>query len=348
VSKLTQSSTPATKASSNTTINNTNLVNPTAPPNTLEPQMRVLSAEEINKLQAENSQLRQAIKAMTKQMTQQSGESVGTAESGIKWAKLDGVKGFMINTDPNADNSSSSLLDEQQINSVKSFYSQLRQQLQQQSGEVQTPNPDILTAASDFSVLSSGSVEHPIQAADKRAVVVSTHSPALESTFDSLDGPTAGETSVDEEVAVLDLQDIEWWTIVNPVDEQGNEIKPAQLTPGEEEKKNTEDSDDEGFVVLKERDYVDALADFITKNIREHHPEAARLTPTQLREMLNGTFSDLKEPGTLGKAWQWGKFMYTTYGWGQTAWSLYQQPAMVRLVASGVFQAATWVLVLIL
>lgn len=146
------------------------------------------------------------------------------------------------------------------------------------------------------------------------------------------------ESVVEEEVAVVDLSDSDWWTMINPTDEE--DAKAAELP--------TRDQMEDDFVVLNKADTMEALADFISKSIQRHYPEAARLPPDQLRLLLDGTFHELKDPGKLGKAWQWGKFMYSTYGWGTTIWNLYREPAVVKLVASGVYQAATWILVLVL
>jgi len=323
------------------------------------PTIRQLTPDEMAKLQAENSKLREAVQQMTKQLqvsTGQTGETVvGSSENKVKWAKLDGLKGFVVNTtegNNNSKSSNSSLLDEEQINSVKSFYSKLRQELQETNNTIGNNNStaaninpiNTIPIENNSVQLTPGSAENPIHTQNKQAVVISSIS---SESAEADDFSVSEEGNLNEEIAVVDLNDVEWWTIVNPVDENGNEIKKTVSNEAKVPSENDSENED-GFIEVKDNDYVDALADFITKHIQRQYPEAARLPPKQLRKMLDGTFSELKEPGTIGKAWQWGKFMYTTYGWGQTAWNLYKEPAVIRLVASGVFQAATWILILIL
>ncbi len=77
-------------------------------------------------------------------------------------------------------------------------------------------------------------------------------------------------------------------------------------------------------------------------------PEVSRLSPEQLRTMLEGSLSGLKEPSALGRVWQYGKSAYTVWGWSSTAWSLYQDQTVLRLAAAGIIKCGTWACVFLL
>uniref|UniRef100_A0A7N0UL41 Uncharacterized protein n=1 Tax=Kalanchoe fedtschenkoi TaxID=63787 RepID=A0A7N0UL41_KALFE len=54
------------------------------------------------------------------------------------------------------------------------------------------------------------------------------------------------------------------------------------------------------------------------------------LTPDQLQDALNKTFSVKKKKGKLHKAWDGSKVIYNVASWGATAVGIYQNPALVR------------------
>lgn len=115
---------------------------------------------------------------------------------------------------------------------------------------------------------------------------------------------------------------------------------------GETELCTLDDDGADGYVLVKENDALDALAEFIVKQMAKHR-EVRQLTPQQVRAMIEGTMCDMQEPTTVKKVWNWGRLAYQAWGWGSTAWALYKEPAMIRLVASGAIKAATWILVLV-
>ena len=110
------------------------------------------------------------------------------------------------------------------------------------------------------------------------------------------------------------------------------------------------------------------------------HPEIARLSPEQVREMLEQSMVDrgLKEPTTMGKAWKYGMQLYNVWSYGAWGYSMsdtsntrsnlrtrmvlpvahfalslsrfhrYKDQTVLRLVAAGVIKAATWTMVFLI
>jgi len=141
----------------------------------------------------------------------------------------------------------------------------------------------------------------------------------------------------EEEVGILDLSDVEWWTVVPHPDRPNEAVvaaPPPQLDPQE---------DEDGFVVVRKQDSVSAIAEFISQMMLKH-PDIARLSPEELKSMLESSvLSQVDEPGVVGKAWSYGKTMYTCYTYASTAWGLYKDQTYLRMVAAGVIKTAGWI-----
>ena len=71
-------------------------------------------------------------------------------------------------------------------------------------------------------------------------------------------------------------------------------------------------------------------------------PETRGLSSARLQSMLNRTFRELREKGSLGKLWDWGTFLYTTYGWATTVINLYHEPKFAFLVLRTIWSAVKW------
>jgi len=128
----------------------------------------------------------------------------------------------------------------------------------------------------------------------------------------------------EEEIAVFDLQDAEWWVVVPHPDREGEELKSAPPPPVDPAE------DEDGFVVVKNKDSLAAISDFIA-GMMAKHPEINQLSPEQLRAMLEGSIGELKDPGTMGRVWQYTRSAYTIYGWSSTAWGLYKDQTLLRI-----------------
>lgn len=182
-----------------------------------------------------------------------------------------------------------------------------------------------------------------------------------------------------EEVAVIDLDDL--WTVIQPeayfgakgvdgvvqaqpphlfsgdelelkeglVSAEGGRVTPRSLDVIEPSRI---EGDDDGFLIVDDALVDVALADFIGKLFLEHRNQHVRsLTPDQLRELIKSSMDQVSsdyDPGTLASFWRWAKLLYTLYGWGSTAMSLYHRPFLVRLVVRSAWSVCRWVVVLLI
>eukprot|EP01083_Nonionella_stella_P148026 467931_1 len=93
------------------------------------------------------------------------------------------------------------------------------------------------------------------------------------------------------------------------------------------------------FIVLRESDIIDAIACFVAQCVM-NIPECHNLDHEEMLLMISGTFSELKKKGPLGKMYDWGTFVYQSYGWTATAYTVYTNAAMARTVLSCMVSAA--------
>jgi len=146
--------------------------------------------------------------------------------------------------------------------------------------------------------------------------------------------PPKPQGAVDEDqdeayVAVMDVEDEDWWEIIDP------------------EKEDVEPHDDFGsdssYVLVEQDELMNAISSFVTAALHPY-PEIQDVAPDKLKELLDSAVNNLgmAEKGTAAKMYEWGTFAYTTYGWGSYVWHLYKDPSMVVMVAKGVVSAASW------
>lgn len=149
----------------------------------------------------------------------------------------------------------------------------------------------------------------------------------------------------EDQVGVVDLDDIEWWTLV-PSEHPECAVEEECL--------------DGGFVWVEESDVVAGIADTITEVVRKI-PAAQKLDNTKLQQLLSGTFSELREKSLTGKLWQvchdrlplsmypdcnsfgslflfllipsqYGTLAMSVCSWGSYGLSLYRDPSTVLWV----------------
>lgn len=130
-------------------------------------------------------------------------------------------------------------------------------------------------------------------------------------------------------VCVMDVNDDDWWEIIEPETE---DFEPVVV----------EDPDD-SYEIIDDESLTKALSDFVVSTIK-HHPETLALPPTAMKSMLDGTFVTLKKKGTLGQILEYGTLAYTVYGWGSYAWQLYAHPGLAGYVIKGLYTAGTWII----
>jgi len=155
-----------------------------------------------------------------------------------------------------------------------------------------------------------------------------------------------------DEVAVVDMKNVEWWTIVNP----------DTLDVDDDKDISFEDSDlGDSFAVIQQDDVNESMANFLAVSI-ERHPDAKQLSPAELKQVLDGTLAQARRQGKLTQAYGWGMWMYSSYSWGSYVVRIYREPALVKLVlraacvlyqqpllipvfARGLWSAASWALI---
>jgi len=155
-----------------------------------------------------------------------------------------------------------------------------------------------------------------------------------------------------DEVAVMDLKNVEWWTIVNPDTLGDDENKDITMEASEL---------GDSFAVIQQDDVSESMANFLAISI-ERNPDAKQLSPAELKKILDGTLAQAKRQGKLTQAYGWGMWLYSSYSWGSYVVRIYKEPALVKLVlraacvlyqqpilipvfARGIWSAASWALI---
>jgi len=207
------------------------------------------------------------------------------------------------------------------------------------------------SASASVSTTSSGdsgdTATPPTESVDKAETKDESPSPVIDAAYKSA---VFVKSAQKDEVAVVDMDNVEWWTIVNP----------ESL---EEEKDITfEDSElGDSYAVINQDDVTESLANFVAVSI-QRNPDAKQLTPAELKKVLDGTFAQMKKQGTLSSAYGWGMWLYSSYSWGSYIVRVYREPMMVKLIAraacvlynqpmlipifaKGFWSAASWALV---
>lgn len=147
--------------------------------------------------------------------------------------------------------------------------------------------------------------------------------------------PSDGKSN---EVGVIDIQSVDWWDMVKYDKVDANQALSTFNNDSGLQYENTR-SLGGSFIVLRESDIVDAIACFVAQCVMSI-PECHNLDHEEMMAMISGTFSELKEKGPLGHMMDWGSFVYQTYGWTSTAYTVYANAAMAKTVLSCMVSAA--------
>jgi hypothetical protein len=91
----------------------------------------------------------------------------------------------------------------------------------------------------------------------------------------------------------------------------------------------------EMFIWVGDSDVLDAIAYCVAQSIISM-PRVRQLPPDQLKVMVDTAFFSIKQKCLKEKIWDWGKFMYNVYGWGNMAYSVMTQPAVVCAIVETV------------
>merc|ERR1711879_389934 len=144
-----------------------------------------------------------------------------------------------------------------------------------------------------------------------------------------------------DEIGVIDIQSVDWWDMVKYDTVDTNQ---ALSTFNNDSGLQYENAKSLGgsFIVLREADIVDAIACFVAQCVMSI-PECHNLDHEEMMAMISGTFSELRKKGPLGQMMDWGSFVYQTYGWTSTAYTVYVNAAMAKTVLSCMVSAA-WVI----
>merc|ERR1719499_916236 len=97
------------------------------------------------------------------------------------------------------------------------------------------------------------------------------------------------------------------------------------------------------FIWIEDSDVIDAIAFCVAQSIVTM-PRVRSLEHSKLQKMVDTAFYSIKHKCTLEKIYDWGKFMYSVYGWGTMAYGMATNPVVfsssrrdnsVRLVDNG-------------
>lgn len=135
------------------------------------------------------------------------------------------------------------------------------------------------------------------------------------------------------EVCVVDLDEMEWWTLV-PSEKQVDTVDYEADTLGG------------GFVWVEHDDVVASIADAIADTLKSI-PAAQRLDNARLQSMLSSTFGELREKTLSGKLWQWGALAMSTYSWSAYAVSMYRDPSTLFWVMRTLYTTLKYACVLL-
>jgi len=129
-------------------------------------------------------------------------------------------------------------------------------------------------------------------------------------------------------------KDIEWWTLVS-------RDKPRKL---EDNLEHTQEIGllDGPYMLINERDVVESVAIYIAQCLFSNL-DSDGMSADELRKRIDGSFQELQHKGMMRKAWDWASFLHSASSWTITAFEIYSDPGMVRLLISSILNTATWI-----
>lgn len=100
------------------------------------------------------------------------------------------------------------------------------------------------------------------------------------------------------------------------------------------------------YVLVEKEDVLDAVSTFIAAYLATI-PEAQHMKPTDLQQALTSTFQDLRK-GNVRRFWEWGRCAYRCIAFSYGAFSVYENPWLVRAVVTALWAAGKVMLGLLL
>lgn len=89
----------------------------------------------------------------------------------------------------------------------------------------------------------------------------------------------------------------------------------------------------EDYVVVQQEDIVEGIASFMVAYLLSME-QTKDLSPNQLHQALNKTFSVKMKKSKLRKAWDGSRVIYNVASWGATAVGIYQNPALLEVAST--------------
>merc|ERR550534_2746498 len=96
------------------------------------------------------------------------------------------------------------------------------------------------------------------------------------------------------------------------------------------------------YMLINEKDVVESVAIFIAQCVI-NDPELGSACSEELRKRIDGSFNELHRKGMLRRAWDWASFLHNASSWTITAFEIYSDPGMVKLLVSSILNTATWI-----
>lgn len=93
-----------------------------------------------------------------------------------------------------------------------------------------------------------------------------------------------------------------------------------------------------GYVLVSKQDAVDAMAAFIAACLASV-PEARVMEPKQLQKALLTSVQELKT-NRVKQLWQWGRFLYRGAAVAYSAFTVYENPWLIRTVLTTLWTSA--------
>lgn len=171
----------------------------------------------------------------------------------------------------------------------------------------------------------------------------------------------------DRQLGIVDISNVEWWTLVDKeqvsaeladaflacaADGSVHEIpsEPDRDLGMEDDEAKLEDCLGGSYHIVDDADLASAVAEYVGLLLKRN-PQAKHVPMDEMRKLLEvnlGGKATMAPAGTLARVWGWGQLAYTSYSYAQWAYALYREPAMVKLVATGVWKAARWALIFLM
>ncbi|BDA46305.1 hypothetical protein COCOBI_08-3970 [Coccomyxa sp. Obi] len=98
----------------------------------------------------------------------------------------------------------------------------------------------------------------------------------------------------------------------------------------------------DSYVIVQKDDVLDAIGTFVAAYLAEL-PEAQNLQPAQLQAALKTAFKELKK-GRVRRLWEWGRMIYRVTAFSYGAFSVYENPWLVRALLAALWTACRMLL----